>query len=36
METKENNNNKGFSSNLWLGLIFISGGAIFLFNQTFD
>ncbi len=33
METKENNNNKGFSSNLWLGLIFIGGGAIVLLNQ---
>lgn len=33
METKENNNNKGFSSNLWIGLIFIIGGAIVLLNQ---
>lgn len=33
MENKENNSNKSFSSNLWLGLILIGGGAILLLNQ---
>ena len=33
MENQENNSNKGFSSTLWLGLIFIGGGAIALLNQ---
>ena len=35
MNTNENSNrNKGFSSNLWIGLIFIAGGAAVLLNQT--
>jgi hypothetical protein len=33
MENQENNKTKGFSSNILLGLILISGGAIILLNQ---
>jgi len=33
MEQNNTNNNKGFSSNLWIGLVFIAGGAIVLLNQ---
>ena len=29
-----NTNNKEFSSNLWIGLAFITGGVIVLLNQT--
>jgi len=32
--TNNENGNRGLSSNLWLGLIFIGGGAIVLLNQT--
>src|SRR5688572_498980 len=34
MEKKMNTNNKEFSSNLWIGLAFITGGVIVLLNQT--
>jgi hypothetical protein len=35
MNTDNNSgNNKGFSSNLWIGLAFIAGGAIILLNQS--
>jgi len=31
---KTTNGNRGSSSNIWIGLIFIGGGAIVLLNQT--
>ena len=31
---ENSNRNKGFSSNLWIGLVFIGGGAIVLLNQS--
>lgn len=31
---ENNTNNKGIPSNLWIGLVFIAGGAIVLLNQT--
>jgi len=33
-ENKSNNGNRGPSSSIWIGLIFIGGGAIVLLNQT--
>lgn len=33
-ENKSNNVNRGPSSNLWIGLAFIAGGAIVLLNQS--
>jgi len=35
-ENKSNNMNKGPSSSIWLGFIFIGAVAIVLLNQTFD
>jgi hypothetical protein len=32
-ENKTNNSNRGPSSSVWIGLIFIGGGAILLLNQ---